>query len=570
MAHPHQIDLSDIDQCPRFSQFTQLDTDEREIRLVRLSDDVKLEKYLLLTAPAYHAISYFWGSATPTRQICVQGEIVEIRETVSDLFEVLQDRYGYEALFWIDILCIDQRNLDERNSQVSMMCEIYSRATGVISWLGRSTLLSQSAFQIIRKRLFCPKNAPVRLWGSSQNYTFDAEHISWPSTQQLETDHDLYRSFAEVIVWPALADILRRSYWSRLWVMHEMIVAAKCVLLCGTDSIGLEDFVTVANLWIWNGQYYQKSNTDGSLDAVRTSTYQDVVNTWRPIEKIMDDYREQYKEDKILLMELVDSFASKECSNIRDKVFALRSLSKEAANIRVDYSKTVLEVFLSLVQSGLLMSDGGRGFQSLPYLIRCLGIDHGTINKQLAGLPRTLIHLDGRPIGKVVTATKPGHGLGAGQLEHFEEGAYIQAVVKGQLEDQQVEHYRCSEIERASQFLENVQPGDIMCTTQTASPILLLLRLRRYSEVDIAYNAIDNLHNWTSEWNPLAKLPLGACIIGEVHVSRTAGLDCSQSQDFSIASDSLRGLALWEETEDKWYYRAHPIGVSSVLDPGPA
>ena len=551
MAFSDQISASDIEQCPRFSQFTRLDVDEREIRLILLCDNIKVERYPLLKAPPYHAISHFWGPATPTQRICVQGEFVEIRKNVSNLFDVLRERYGDEARFWIDIFCIDQRNLSERNSQVSMMCEIYSRAIGVISWLGQSTPLSQSAFQIIRKRLFCPNNAPVRMCGKSQQiYHFDAVHTDWPSTQQLQTDHDLYRNFADIVVWPALADVIRRPYWGRLWVVQEMIVAAKCTLLCGNDAISLEDLVLVGHRWIVKCQQYQGSKKHSGLEAVRASSYRDVINTWVPIEKIAVEYRKQYKEDKILLMELVDSFTGKECSNIRDKVFALRSLSKEAATIKVDYSKTVLEVFLSLVQSGLLMSDSGRGFQSLPFFIRHMGIDHDNLNEQLAGLPRTVVNLKSRLNGTIVTAIKPEHGPETDELEQS-VGVYIRVVAKGR--DQQVEYYRSSQSQRADQFLEDAQPGDVLCTIQLASPLLLLLRPQRDTKIDITYQAINNLHDWSFEWDPAVQLPSGDRIIGEVFVSKTAEFDRSPIQTFSIESHSLQGLTLWKENVDLWY-----------------
>ena len=549
MAFSYQLDTSDIDQCPKFSQFTQLDVDERDIRLIRLRHDIKVETYPLPAAPPYYAISYFWGPPTPSQQIRVEGEFVEMRETVSSLFEVLPKRYGDETLFWIDILCIDQRNLSERNSQVSMMCDIYSRAIGVISWLGQSNPLSQNAFQIVEKRILCPENAPMRMWDISQKlYSFDVAQNKWPTTQQLVSDRELFSNFAEVVVWPSLADILRRPYWNRLWVMQEIIVAEKVTLLCGTSTISLDDFGAVCGRWIWQGQYFQPRNTGSGPESVRTSSYQDVINTWRPIEKISEEYRKQYKEDKILLMELVDSFASKQCSNIRDKVFGLRSLSKEAATIKVDYSKAVLEVFLSLVQSGLLMSDGGRGFQSLPHLIRCMGIDYNSLNEQLANLPRTVIPLWARQYGTVVTTKRLEHDVEAGSSDQA-ESFYVRVVPRGK--DRHAEHFRSS---RANVFLQKAQRGDILCTIQLASPILLLLRPHERSEAGITYEAVENLHDWGFEWDPAANLPVGARIMGEIHILQTSESDGSQSRHFAVESHSLRGLTLWKATIDKWYF----------------
>jgi hypothetical protein len=36
----------------------------------------------------------------------------------------------------VDAICIDQSNIAERNSQVQIMCSIYSNADLVILWLG--------------------------------------------------------------------------------------------------------------------------------------------------------------------------------------------------------------------------------------------------------------------------------------------------------------------------------------------------------------------------------------------------------------------------------------------------
>ncbi|KAJ9609229.1 hypothetical protein H2200_007001 [Cladophialophora chaetospira] len=545
MAFSGQANAPDLEECPGLSHVIQLDDSRSEIRLLCLGDDIKLEKYQLLAAPPYYAVSYFWGPPTPTRPVRVHGELVAIRQSVFDLFGVLRERYGDKARFWIDLLCIDQHNLAERNEQVSVMNEVYSRATAVISWLGHSTPQSQSAFEIVRRELFCPTNAPLRLWGNSRQVrSFSGIAVKWPSTQQLEADHDLYRAFAEDIVWPALADILRRPYWDRLWVVPEMITATDCTLLCGMDAISLDKFVAVGDLWIRKGQQYQPGDAHSRAEIANASDFQDVINTWVPLSKISKNYREEYRQDAILLMEIVDNFAGKQCLNVRDKVFALRSLSKEAAQVKVDYSKTVLEVFLDLVQSGLLMSDGGRGFQSLPSFIWYMGLDYETLNEQLAELPGTVINLSGKLTGAVVTTRTLQHGWKATQLRPY----YVRVVNKEK--NQRTNFYRSSVEECARQFLHQAQQGDVLCTIPQPSPILLLLRPRRNRAAITTYFAVANLHSWTDKWKPSAELSSDACIIGEVEVSHATDFDRSQIQTFPIESCSMRGLTLWKNDRD--------------------
>ena len=50
---------------------------------------------------------------------------------------------------WIDAICIDQENLEERNQQVSILVDIYSRAYIVYIWLGPGTPESNKVFKFV-------------------------------------------------------------------------------------------------------------------------------------------------------------------------------------------------------------------------------------------------------------------------------------------------------------------------------------------------------------------------------------------------------------------------------------
>lgn len=40
--------------------------------------------------------------------------------------------------YWVDAVCIDQNNIDEKATQILLMYQIYSRAECVLIWLGYS------------------------------------------------------------------------------------------------------------------------------------------------------------------------------------------------------------------------------------------------------------------------------------------------------------------------------------------------------------------------------------------------------------------------------------------------
>ena len=48
-----------------------------------------------------------------------------------------QCEYPEWRYFWIDAICIDQRNVAEKTEQVSRMEETYRNATTIAAWLGK-------------------------------------------------------------------------------------------------------------------------------------------------------------------------------------------------------------------------------------------------------------------------------------------------------------------------------------------------------------------------------------------------------------------------------------------------
>lgn len=86
-------------------------------------------------APDYEALSYTWGEPAPTTQVAANGEMVPVRPNLTYALAAL--RSSEPRLLWIDALCINQDDVQERSHQVRLMGEIYRRAKRVLVWLGR-------------------------------------------------------------------------------------------------------------------------------------------------------------------------------------------------------------------------------------------------------------------------------------------------------------------------------------------------------------------------------------------------------------------------------------------------
>jgi hypothetical protein len=76
--------------------------------------------------PEYRALSYEWGSSTPTVTIQCNDSNFEVTTNLAAALHRLRKLDG-PKIFWIDALCINQKDLEERNQQVAQMGRIYSQ-----------------------------------------------------------------------------------------------------------------------------------------------------------------------------------------------------------------------------------------------------------------------------------------------------------------------------------------------------------------------------------------------------------------------------------------------------------
>lgn len=96
--------------------------------------------------PQYKALSYTWGSPIYAKKddpilsagIMCNGQTFSVGLNLMDALEEIGNS-GYQGYIWIDAICINQQDMDERHSQVILMGDIYAFASEVIVWLGKDT-----------------------------------------------------------------------------------------------------------------------------------------------------------------------------------------------------------------------------------------------------------------------------------------------------------------------------------------------------------------------------------------------------------------------------------------------
>ncbi|KAK0624942.1 heterokaryon incompatibility protein-domain-containing protein, partial [Bombardia bombarda] len=114
-----------------------------EVRLVKLLpakfDDpiqCKLEHVSLASAPSFIALSYTWGDSTVTAPVQLHDEEYPATSNLRSFLRHMQSLLGDPGVYlWIDAICINQLDTQERNRQVARMSHIYKSASSLFIWL---------------------------------------------------------------------------------------------------------------------------------------------------------------------------------------------------------------------------------------------------------------------------------------------------------------------------------------------------------------------------------------------------------------------------------------------------
>ncbi|QDS70422.1 hypothetical protein FKW77_009587 [Venturia effusa] len=274
----------------------------------------------------FNALSYTWGPETAVRNILINGQLCTIRE---NLWHFLCVAMRKEALFsapmWIDQICVDQNSIAERNHQVSLMSKVYSQASSVFIWLGLATKSSDEAMEFLA--------------GKSQAQI--VRHIRWvrmPGDQPPRTP------------W-YFVDFLTRPYWKRLWIVQEVLLAQRPIILCGEQTLPWQSLEVLLHQEVFKTLSFLPSNSlHGSWNLLHRTL---VTGSAGALIRL----RDRVRNEKLDLAKLVTAFCNQECTDSRDLVFGLLGLLESSqVSITADYSlsplRVVFETYKALVFEG--------------------------------------------------------------------------------------------------------------------------------------------------------------------------------------------------------------------------
>jgi hypothetical protein len=294
-----------------------LDTYTDEIRLISLEPydlsqaDTQVACTLITTKlsenPKYEALSYMWGSQSNPAIIIVDGQDLAVGKNLWLALRQLR-LVASRRTIWIDAICINQADTTERNHQVSQMSKIYSCAEQVLVWLGPGTSFSDQAIRFLA----------------------DVADGTIPC---IECDKFVFEDH-----WKAIKKFCESEYWKRLWIIQEVVLARKVLVMWGAAVLPFTAFQTVCEKTKSAKVFRHYWNYD-IIQQLPNSLPGDLV-FYRGESRILDG-------TGAALLDLMFTFLNAACKDEKDKIFGLLSLSQSCCrgSMPVEYSRSIYDLY---------------------------------------------------------------------------------------------------------------------------------------------------------------------------------------------------------------------------------
>lgn len=281
----------------------------------------------------HEPISYCWqkyGKRQRTKQIpiFVDGTFLDVTESLHDVLSRirLRGRDGPRTK-WADAICINQKDETEKDHQLPLMGNIYQGGRQTLLWLGTANILTGLAFRYIRK------------WHQQ-------------ATENQSSSIDIDKN--AVIYVPAVKyGMLERKYFTRGWVVQEIVLSGHVSVLCGGHTV------------VWD-VLYQGKDTRRAQFAAALNFGSDLV--FHQIQ-----YLRNKKTRTQSLVEVMVDLSKTQVTDARDKIYSVLGLVPKQlmlVPITPESGKDADEVFKDFTERSLL---AGNDLTVLP-------MSHGAIS----------------------------------------------------------------------------------------------------------------------------------------------------------------------------------------------
>ncbi|KAI1774094.1 heterokaryon incompatibility protein-domain-containing protein [Hypoxylon cercidicola] len=261
-----------------------------------------------------YALSYEWGDPTVTANIMVSGHRMAVTKNLHDALQDLLPRWHRDteetasARLWVDALCINQQDVQERNTQLQLMEQIYSTATSVLTRLGP------------RLELGHDDETCELLMEVHSLYTVSAAKGLTALKKPEYKD-----------AWAGVCELAKRSYWRRLWIIQEIFLANTRTEFYFGDQFSNLSALLIAMVLLQSNLAEFESVYPPEMEDVFESALKNI----QPFIVILSSNDPPYYD----ILPYLNAGRQAKQSDIRDKIYGLLGLmdSQIRAHITPDY-----------------------------------------------------------------------------------------------------------------------------------------------------------------------------------------------------------------------------------------
>ncbi|KAI1382476.1 heterokaryon incompatibility protein-domain-containing protein [Hypoxylon crocopeplum] len=201
-----------------------LDANPPQFRLVELFPtseggdiNIRFHAYSLDTAPPFEALSYIWGNPDPRPEAYCDGHPIRVTRNLHNFLLALAGE-GARLWLWIDELCINQEDSEEKMKTIQMIPSMFRHARRTMCWTGTplGTEGSRLLGQLNKLWWEMPKEAKMPP-------TCDPYHSGSKLSENVLgfLEHRIAGFSREG--WQDLDNFLSDRYFQRVWVLPDFV-----------------------------------------------------------------------------------------------------------------------------------------------------------------------------------------------------------------------------------------------------------------------------------------------------------------------------------------------------------
>lgn len=295
----------------------------------------------------YQALSYTWGDGTRKVPISLNAQDFLVTTNLEDALRHMRcktlEEESKQLPLWIDAICINQEDSEERDTQVRRMRSIYEQAERVVIWLGNYNEPTDESFRLDLSRWKIDRveensEAMARL-ALVLSLCLKGGADQTQSSEEVSINLNDYVHANNLQVWVQLSRLFHRPWFERLWIIQELAVSRRAVVQWGSLQTSWLTLEKAAQFILRPGEAVLSPHIRKIFPLLGAHRITQVA------------LHSMYNFDPQNALTILHNTQNTKCADPRDRLYAIRGIIQDNHDIEIDYSIPVQQVYRNWAKS---------------------------------------------------------------------------------------------------------------------------------------------------------------------------------------------------------------------------